>query len=151
MLGSKQFCLENVFVLGLCILLAHGGRNNNAVQSLKFTKVPLAGVGGPDKVSSIEGRVTGARPGQQIVLFAKWGPWWVQPLVDQPFTRIQPDSKWRNSTHFGTEYAALLVEPEYRPQATMDVLPSTGGGVIALAITKGRPVFWQTWWFLLSC
>jgi signal transduction histidine kinase len=31
----------------------------------------------------------------------------------------------------------------------MDVLPSEGAGVIAVAITKGRPVFWQSWWFLL--
>jgi signal transduction histidine kinase len=74
----------------------------------------------------------------------------VQPLADQPFTRIQPDSTWRNSTHFGTEYAALLVDPGYRPKAALDVLPSEGGGVIVVAITKGRPVFWQTWWFLLG-
>jgi signal transduction histidine kinase len=74
----------------------------------------------------------------------------VQPLVDRPFTSIQPDSKWRNSTHFGTEYAALLVDPGYRPQAIMDFLPREGAGVIAVAITKGRPVFWQTWWFRLS-
>ena len=29
----------------------------------------------------------------------------------------------------------------------MDVLPSQGAGVIFVASTKGRPVFWQTWWF----
>jgi signal transduction histidine kinase len=72
----------------------------------------------------------------------------VQPLADQPFTSIQSDSTWRNSTHFGTEYAALLVDQGYRPQATLDVLPSQGGGVIVVAITRGRPVFWQTWWFI---
>jgi len=32
----------------------------------------------------------------------------------------------------------------------MDFLPIEGAGVIAVAITKGRPVFWQTWWFRLS-
>ena len=32
----------------------------------------------------------------------------------------------------------------------MDVLPSKGPGVIVVAITKGRPAFWQTWWFLLG-
>jgi signal transduction histidine kinase len=32
----------------------------------------------------------------------------------------------------------------------MDVLPSEGPGVIVVAVTKGRPVFWQTWWFALS-
>lgn len=33
----------------------------------------------------------------------------------------------------------------------MDWLPSKGGGVVAVAVVKGRPVFWQTWWFRLSC
>jgi len=32
----------------------------------------------------------------------------------------------------------------------MEVLPSEGSGVVVVAITKGRPVFWQTWWFLLG-
>jgi signal transduction histidine kinase len=73
----------------------------------------------------------------------------VQPLANQPFTTIQPDSTWRNSTHFGTDYAALLVDPEYQPRPTMDTLPSEGGGVIAVKTTKGRPVFWETWWFQL--
>jgi PAS domain S-box-containing protein len=100
-------------------------------------------------MDTIEGRVIRGRPGQRIVLFARWGSWWVQPFVDQPFTTIQPDSKWRNSTHYGTQYAALLVDPGYQPPATTDVLPSTGHGVVAVAVVKGRPVFWQTWWFLV--
>ncbi len=151
MFGCKQFCLKRALLLGICVLLAGcGARNTNVGPSIEFTKVPLAGEGGPDKVDTIEGRVVRVSPGQQIVLFARWGPWWVQPFADHPYTRIQPDSKWRSSTHFGTEYAALLVDPGYRPQPTTDVLPSEGAGVIAVAITKGRPVFWQTWWFLLG-
>ena len=59
----------------------------------------------------IEGRANGAKPGQQIVLYARSGIWWIQPFATQPFTKIQPDSTWRNSTHLGTEYAAILVEP----------------------------------------
>jgi signal transduction histidine kinase len=31
----------------------------------------------------------------------------------------------------------------------MDVLPSEDAEVLVVAITKGRPVFWQTWWFLV--
>jgi signal transduction histidine kinase len=151
MSGSRQFCFEKAVLLSFCVLLVGcGARNTNSGPSVEFTKIPVAGEGGPDKLDTIEGRVGGARPGQQIVLYARWGPWWVQPLADQPFTRIQPDSRWRNSTHFGTEYAALLVDPGYRPKATIDVLPSEGAGVIVVAITKGRPVFWQTWWFLLG-
>lgn len=102
----------------------------------------------------IEGRVAGARPGQQIVLYARSGAWYVQPFTDQPFTEIQPDSTWRNLTHLGTEYAALLVEPEYHPPASMDDLPIRGGGVIAVAVVPGEarvlvPAFWKTWWFRL--
>lgn len=149
--GFNQACLKKTLLAGLCVLLAVcGARSNNGAPSIEFTRIPLAGEGGPDKQDSIEGRVMGARPGQQIVLYARWGPWYVQPLADQPFTKIEPDSSWRNSTHFGTEYAALLVEPGYHPPATLDALPNGGGGVIAVAITKGRPVFWQTWWFLLA-
>jgi signal transduction histidine kinase len=117
--------------------------------AIEFTTIPPAAEGGPDKVDNIEGRVINARPGQQIVLYARWGPWWVQPFANQPFTRIETDSKWRSATHYGTEYAALLVDPGYHPRATMDVLPSEGAGVVIVAITKGRPAYWQTWWFLL--
>lgn len=151
MSGSKPFWLRKAVLLCLCVVLAGCSTRNTSVEpAIEFTRVPLVGEGGPDKVDTIAGRVVQARPGQQIVLFARWGPWWVQPLADQPFTRIQPDSNWKSPTHFGTEYAALLVEPGYRPPATVDVLPSEGGDVIAVAITKGRPVFWQSWWFLLG-
>ncbi len=151
MVGCKRFRMSKALLLCLSVLLAGcGARNGEHEPSIEFTKVPLAGHGGPDRLDTIEGRVVRARPGQQIVLFARWGPWWVQPLADQPFTSIQSDSTWRNSTHFGTEYAALLVDPGYRPPATIEVLPSEGAGVIVVAVTKGKPVFWQTWWFLLG-
>jgi signal transduction histidine kinase len=116
---------------------------------IEFTRVPHAGEGGPDRLETIEGRVLGSRSGERIVLFARWGPWWVQPLVDQPFTEIQSDSTWRNATHLGTEYAALLVDSSYRPPATMGALPREGDGVIAAAATRGAPPYWLTWWFLL--
>ena len=151
MLRSEKFCFKIASLLGLCVLFVGcGARTSNVGPAVEFTKVPFAGEGGPDKLDTIEGRVFQALPGQQIVLFARWGPWWVQPLANQPFTKIQPDSTWKSSTHFGTEYAALLVDPEYRPRPITDALPSEGAGVIAVAITKGRPLFWQTWWFLLS-
>ena len=79
--------------------------------SIEFTTVPDAAEGGSDRVAPIAGRVTGARPGQRLVLFARSGVWWVQPLVAEPFTPIEPDSTWRSKTHLGLEYAALLVEP----------------------------------------
>lgn len=85
------------------------------------------------------------------MLFARSGAWYVQPFADQQFTRIQPDSTWSNSTHLGTEYAALLVEPEYRPPAATYELPNVGAGVVAAAVVPGTPRFWQTWWFQFLC
>lgn len=93
--------------------------------------------GGPDKLDIIEGRVTGARMQQQLVLYAHNGKWWVQPLADEPFTQIRKDAGWTNSTHLGTEYAALLVDPGFQPPATVDDLPAQGGGVAAVAVVKG--------------
>lgn len=88
----------------------------------------------------IEGRVNGAKPGQQIVLYAHGGLWWVQPFANQPFTAIQPDSTWRNSTHLGTEYGAMLVDSDYHPAAKIKSLPSEGNGVVAVVVTAGKTV-----------
>jgi signal transduction histidine kinase len=126
-----------------------GSRKNASDPIIQFTEVPRASEGGPNSVELIEGRVIGSRPGQQIVLFAHWGPWWVQPLKDNPFTTIQDDSTWKNSIHLGLEYAALVVERGYQPPAVTDVLPGRGNGVVALATVKGRPPLWQTWWFVV--
>jgi signal transduction histidine kinase len=144
------------FPLIFCCLLLSGCRSGptDTTPTVEFSQVPLVDEGGTAKIAAIEGSVTGARPGQQIVLFARSGAWYVQPFTHQPFTKIQPDSTWKNSTHLGTEYAALLVEPDYRPPTVTDVLPNKGGGVIAVAVAPGEvrlliPVFWQTWWFRL--
>lgn len=121
----------------LCLLA--GGcqwRHGNAGPSIEFSRVPPADAAGRDQLDIIEGRVVGAKPGQQIILYSRSGSWWVQPLVNQPFTKIQPDSKWQNATHLGTEYAALLVNPAYHPPATMAELPPVAGDVAAVAIAK---------------
>jgi signal transduction histidine kinase len=135
-----------------CLLLAGcRGRQHPDRPALEFSSVPPAEEGGPEKLDVIEGRVTGAPAGSQIVLFARSGAWYVQPYADQPFTRIQQDSKWRSPIHLGTEYAALLVEPGYQPPVSIEVLPGEGNGVIAVAVTRGERVFWQRWWFLFLC
>jgi hypothetical protein len=105
--------------------------------AIEFTHVPPANPGGPDTLEEISGRVIGARPGQQIVLYAKAGTWWVQPMADQPFTAIQADSQWRSSIHLGTDYAALLVESGFKPAATIDSLPQEGGLVVSVKNVPG--------------
>ena len=86
-------------------------RQEKARPAIEFVKIPPAAQGGREKVDTIAGRVVGARPGQRIVVYARSGPWWVQPWPDQPFIPIQVDSTWSTSTHLGFEYAALLVDP----------------------------------------
>jgi len=112
-------------------------RQDNTAPNIEFTKVPPAAQGGREKVDSIAGRVTGARPGQQIVVYARSGPWWVQPWPDKSLIPIQADSTWSTPTHLGFEYAALLVEPGYQAPPTMDVAPVQGGSVTAVTIVKG--------------
>lgn len=149
MIRFSKLCLMIACSISSCVLLTGCvARKANLGPSVKFTKVPYAAEGGPDRMASIEGRALRAHPGQRIVLFAQSGPWWVQPLYDHPFTEIQPDSTWSGQTHFGTKYAALLVDPGYQPQPKIDSLPSEGAGVVAVAVTDGRPPFWQTWWFI---
>ena len=149
MICLSKLCLMIARSLSVCVLLSGCvAREANVGPSVKFTNVPYAAEGGPDRMTSIRGRVLRAQPGQRIVVFAQAGPWWVQPFSDEPFTKIQPDSTWSSQTHFGTKYAALLVDPGYQPQATVNALPTEGAGVVAVAVIKGRPPFWQTWWFL---
>jgi len=62
---------------------------------------------------------------------------WVQPWPDQALIPIQADSTWSTLTHLGWEYAALLVDPGYRPPPTMDVAPTQGGPVALTNIVKG--------------
>ena len=105
--------------------------------SIELNKIPPAAQGGRERVDTIAGRVVGGHAGQHIVVYARSGPWWVQPWPDQALIPIRTDSTWSTSTHLGFEYAALLVEPGYHPAPTMDVAPSAGGSVVAVTIVKG--------------
>jgi hypothetical protein len=112
--------------------------------TVQITQAPAADPGGPVQLDFIEGRASGAKPGQQIVLYARSDIWWIQPFANQPFTKIQPDSTWRNSTHLGTDYAAILVEPSFHPATKVATLPAVGNGVVAIATSTGKlvaPIF----------
>lgn len=125
-----------VLAFALCGCHAH---RTSVAPSLSFTRLPEANSGGPDKVGLIEGRVTGAAPGDRIVVYAHSGVWWIQPTRVHPFTEIQPDLSWKNVTHLGTDYAALLVDGAYVPASRMDSIPSPGKGVRAVAVSSGKP------------
>lgn len=120
------------------------------VPAIEFTEVPKADQGGQETLSTISGRVIGGTGEQHIVLYARSGSWFVQPFTDQPFTRIAPNGSWSNTTHLGTDYAALLVEQNFHPPERTNTLPGIGNGVLAVSVVPGSPLFWQTWWFWTS-
>lgn len=126
-------------VAGATISLLSGCnlRRNEPTASIQFTRIPQADPGGREKNDIIEGAVKGAKPGQRIVLYARSGKWWIQPLVNHPFTELRPDGTWTNATHLGTEYAAVLVEAGYHPKPLIDVLPEPAGEVLAVVSAPG--------------
>src|SRR5579862_8999448 len=124
-MAQPRHRLQTVLRIALVVLSCVSLVSCRSVQaggepSIEFTQVPPAGDGTPDKLESIAGRVKGARPGEQVVLFALSGVWWVQPQVSRPFVSIRPDSSWSSSTHPGSSYAALLVDARYRPPLTVN-------------------------------
>ena len=124
-------------VLVTAILLVSCGSKREQQPALQITRVPPANPGGPSTLDVIEGSAQGAKPGERIVLYAYSDIWWIQPLADQPFTNILPGGTWRNSTHLGTAYAAVLVDSNYRPSSKTSSLPEVGNGVIAVVTVKG--------------
>jgi hypothetical protein len=136
--GLPKIRQQAVVLIVGCLLIA-GCRSHTLPPepTIEISRVPPADKGGPDRTDSIEGRVTGAKPGQKVVLYAKEDAWWVQPFWSRPLTTIQGDSTWKSGTHLGSHYAALLVEPSYHPQKTIASLPVEGNGVIAVATVKG--------------
>ncbi len=143
--------------LVLVSMLASGCHSNQDRPEVRISRVPDANAGGQEKLDYIKGTVKNARPGQHIVLYAYSGLWWVQPYAARTTTNILPDGSWENSTHLGTEYAALLVDADYIPPARTPALPVVGNGVAAQATVPGRAyftidqAFWETWWFRTGC
>jgi hypothetical protein len=127
-----------LFTLFIAVQLisCHSSRRNSQ-PTIEFTKIPPAAQGGRERTDTISGRVTGYYTGQKVVVFAQSGPWWVQPWPDQALLPIQPDGTWSTSTHLGFKYAALLVDPSYRPPSTMDLDPSQTNSVLAVKIVSG--------------
>jgi hypothetical protein len=105
--------------------------------TIEFSKIPPAAQGGKEKMDTIAGRVTGARPDQKIVVYVRSGAWWVQPSVENPFISIGQDSTWSTPTHLGYEYAALLVNPDFHPSPTVDIVPTESGPIARVAVVKG--------------
>src|ERR1700751_65463 len=135
-------------LLASFVLTGCHSSSRNSAPTVAFSKVAAAFQESPYKTDIterdyktdiIDGRVTGARPGQRIVLYPKTdGRWGVCRQSDQPFTNIEIDGRWKASVHLGLQYAALLVDPSYNPPEQTDSLPIVGNGVVALAVVNGE-------------
>ena len=106
---------------------------------IQLTLIPPKG-GGPDRLDRIAGNASGVDVTRwRVVIFALGGNiWYVQPYTASPFTAIASDGKWENDTHLGSEYAALLVRPTYKPPDTTVALPQVGGEVLAIARVRAK-------------
>jgi len=128
--GSLFFLLTPLLLAGCSLFPA-------AVEpSIKFTKLPAYGAGSFERLDTIEGVATGVHPGERVVLYARSGVWWIQPFAAKPFTEVQADSVWKNRTHPGSAYAALLVKEGFHPGLRIDALPEKGDGVLAVATAE---------------
>ena len=78
---------DGYIALVVCLLASScSAPHAKVAPSIEFTELPPAAEGSPEILHSIAGRVRNATPGERIVLFARSGVWWVQPLGDKPFT-----------------------------------------------------------------
>src|SRR5271156_5127153 len=137
-----------VMLLVYFVLTGCQSSSGNSAPTVAFSRVPAAQesnytidiIEDADYKRDIsEGRSTGVRPGQRIVLYARTdGRWGVCRQSGQPFTNIEADGRWKAPVHLGIQYAALLVDPTYNPPEQTESLPSAGNGVVALAIVNGE-------------
>src|SRR5882757_582842 len=137
----------SVLLMYLVLTGCHSSSRNSA-PTVAFSKVAAAYQESPYKTDIterdyktdiIDGRVTGARPGQRIALYAKTdGRWGVCRQSGQPFTNIESDGRWKASVHLGLQYAALLIDPTYNPPEQTESLPIIRSGVMALAVVNGK-------------
>jgi hypothetical protein len=142
---APVFSLPLVFCI---VLTGCHSSSKNSTTTVAFSKVAAAYQESPYKTDIterdyktdiIDGRVTGARPGQRIVLYAKTdGRWGLCRQSGQPFTNIEADGRWKAAVHLGIQYAALLVDPTYNPPEQTESLPIVGNGVVTLAVVNGE-------------
>ena len=138
--GQLRFAAILILTPVLIVLTScHKLTNDGSEAKILFTQVPQWDLGDVNQSDVIEGKVSGSRQGQQIVLYSKTGGlWWLQPRLNSPTTPILPDGVWRNEVHLATDYAALLVDSSYHPIPVLAELPKPGRGIDTVAASRGQ-------------
>jgi hypothetical protein len=135
-------------LLAYLVLTGCDSSSKGSIPTVAFGKIAPAYQEGPYKTDVterdyrtdiVDGRVTGARAGQRIVLYAMTdGRWGLCAQSGQPFVKIESDGTWKASVHLGIQYAGLLVDPTYDPHEQIESLPAVGNGVMALTVVNGK-------------
>jgi hypothetical protein len=81
----------------------------------------------------------------KVVLWAKTDRWYVQPSVASPYTIVQGDRTWSNSTYPWNRMVALLVDSSYVPGSIRDYHPSMDPGVVSWDEFPNKSVKYIYW------
>lgn len=112
--------------------------NNPTKPTIAITEIPSKGAGDKE-LQTIAGTVGGVKISEcKVVIFARTDIWYVQPYIASSDTSINEDNTWRNDTHLGSKYAALLVKNSYKPPSTTGKLPDVRDAVLAIAIADAK-------------
>jgi hypothetical protein len=122
----------------LCLLISISGCKT-AQPLITFTTIPDQSLGGTTTNGTISGHVSGSRPGDHVIIFAKANRWWVQPNFNTQLTPIGPEGTWTSQIHLGSEYAVALVRGSFEAKESDPSLPPVDEHVLALAQVQGSP------------
>jgi len=105
---------------------------------ITITEIPPSGTGGAETRANISGTVSGELSNDlRVLVYARAeGRWYIQPL-SQSFHTVAADHTWSTWTHVGSDYAAILVLPEYIAIRILDNIPEVNEGILARAVVRG--------------
>ena len=93
----RSHAILKIAGLLLALTACHKTTQPPLAATISFTQVPQRDLGDLNQEDVIEGTVSGARPGQKMVVYSKTGGlWWLQPRLNSPLTPILPGGVWRN-------------------------------------------------------
>jgi len=117
-------------------LVASAAYNIVGTQPSITLNVPAA------EATQISGHAYNVDPNTtKVVIYALTNEFYVQPLIDAPYTNINPDGSWSSSTNGWDSLVVLLVNPAtYTPAPTKITNPALDPGVLAWTEYPSTPV-----------
>lgn len=118
-----------------------GQVKNESKPKITISNVPTNAPGDDFAKDPIRGTVSGVKfQEHKVVVYARGGDvWYIQPWSHPKcYVGIDDDGKWQTRTRGGTEFAALLVKPSFKPEEKLGSEPEPGGDVLAVAYTEKK-------------